>query len=425
MADIAGPASTTASWGRKSVWSLLGRLSAAGLSFVVNLLLVRCMSKADVGFFFWSLSICSGAACVSQWGSTFLAVKWIATARAHDDSRGVASAVRSLLAFTFMHFWLLLPLLFFSGVTTDVAVIWAMLIFSLSFQNLVPEMIRGLDDIKWASLLSGPVPQLLSLLFLGGFWLAQGTLTFELSTSLVAGAGMVASLVGIALLASRISSSPDRLRSYWTFLVDGTPIALGVLASYVLVQTDFWICGALLGKEQLAVYGMAQRLVVFVSMPLMVLGPVLTPTIASLLAKGEKTALRNIVSRATLVTATTASIVLILGAVVGRPAIELLFGGAYRDAYQLFLILGAGQAFHALAGPNGYILLMAGEQRVVMWSTLVATVLLAAGGWIAGQMWGATGIASTAAICLAIQTIWMGVAVRRRLGLVGHVHWRF
>jgi O-antigen/teichoic acid export membrane protein len=114
-----------------------------------------------------------------------------------------------------------------------------------------------------------------------------------------------------------------------------------------------------------------------------------------------------------------------VGAVVGLPAIELLFGSAYRDAYPLFLILGAGQAFHALAGPNGYILLMAGEQRVVMWSTLVATVLLAAAGWIAGQVWGATGIASTAAICLAIQTIWMGVAVRRRLGLVGHVHWRF
>jgi O-antigen/teichoic acid export membrane protein len=424
MADIAGPAISTANWGRKSAWSLGSRLSAAGLSFAVNLLLVRCMSKADVGFFFWSLSVCSGAACVSQWGGTFLAVKWIATAQAHRDLGSVASAVRSLLAFTFIHFCLLVPLLFFARVTTDVAIIWAMLIFSLSFQNLIPEMVRGLDDIKWASLLSGPVPQLVALLFLGGFWLVQGTLTFELSATLVAGAGLVASLVGIVLLASRISS-PVRLRSYRIFLVEGTPIALGVLASYVLVQTDFWICGALLGKEQLAVYGMAQRLVVFVSMPLMVLGPVLTPTIAALLAKGEKTALRNIVSRATLVTATTASIVLILGAVVGRPAIELLFGGAYRDAYQLFLILGAGQAFHALAGPNGYILLMAGEQRVVMWSTLVATVLLAAGGWIAGQIWGATGIASTAATCLAIQTIWMGIAVRRRLGLIGHVHWKF
>ena len=424
MADIVGPAISTANWRRKSFWSLFCRLSAAALSFVVNLLLVRCMSKADVGFFFWSLSVCSGAAVVSQWGGTFLAVKWIATAQAHCDLRSVASAVRSLLAFTFIHFWFLLPLLFFARVTIDVAIIWAMLIFSLSFQNLIPEMVRGLDDIKWASLLSGPVPQLVALVFLGGFWLVQGTLTFELSASLVAGAGLIASLVGIVLLANRITS-PVRLRSYWAFLAEGTPIAFGVLASYVLVQTDFWICGALLGKEQLAVYGMAQRLVVFVSMPLMVLGAILTPTIAALLAKGERTALRNIVSRATLVTATTASIVLILGAVVGRPAIELLFGGGYRDAYHLFLILGAGQAFHALAGPNGYILLMAGEQRVVMWSTLVATALLAVGGWIAGQIWGATGVAFTAAICLAIQTIWMGIAVRRRLGLIGHVHWKF
>ena len=149
------------------------------------------------------------------------------------------------------------------------------------------------------------------------------------------------------------------------------------------------------------------------------------PTLAALLAKGERAALQSIVSRATLVTATTASIVLILGAVVGRAAIEFLFGGGYRDAYQLFLILGAGQAFHALAGPNGYILLMAGEQRVVMLSTLVATALLAVGGWIAGQIWGAAGVASAAAICLAIQTIWMGIAVRRRLGLIGHVHWKF
>ena len=424
MADVVGPPISTANWRNKSFWSLFCRLSSAALSFVVNLLLARCMSKADVGLFFWSLSVCSGVACVSQWGGTFLAVKWIATARAHSDLRGAASAVRSLLVFTFIHLWLLLPLLFFARVSTGVAIIWAILIFSLSFQNLIPEMVRGFDDIKWASLLSGPVPQLVALVSLGGFWLVQGTLTFELSATLVAGAGLVASLAGIVLLNNRISS-PVRLRSYWVFLVEGTPIAFGVLASYFLVQTDFWICGALLDKEQLAVYGMAQRLVVFVSMPLMVLGAILMPTLAALLAKGERAALQSIVSRATLVTATTASIVLILGAVVGRAAIEFLFGGGYRDAYQLFLILGTGQAFHALAGPNGYILLMAGEQRVVMWSTLVATALLAVGGWIAGQIWGAAGVASAAAICLAIQTIWMGIAVRRRLGLIGHVHWKF
>jgi O-antigen/teichoic acid export membrane protein len=411
-------------WTSKVFWSLSSRLLGAALSSAISVVLARAMAKDDVGLFFWSLSICWGGATISQWGSTVLAVKWIASARAQNDDAAIASAAWSLIAFTFIHALLLALLLLVADLSGQVMLIWGLWIFSIAFQNLLPELVRGFDDIKWASLLSGPVPQGFALLLLGGFWLWRGHLTFQEGTSLVILAGLIASIFGFVLLGSR-TSRPRQLRAYIGFLVEGTPIALSILASYVFVQADLWLCGILLGKEQLAVYGIAQRMVVFVSMPLMVLGAILTPTLAELLARGERDTLQNIVRRATLITSALALAVLVAGALVGRPAISLLLGHAYVDSYVLFLILGAGQVFHAMAGPNGYILLMAGEQRVVAWSTLVGTLLLVAGGWLAGQAWGTAGIALASATCLAIQTVWMWLAVRWRLGLVIHFDWHF
>ena len=411
-------------WTSKVFWSLSSRLLGAALSFAISVVLARAMAKEDVGLFFWSISLCWGGAAISQWGSTILAVKWIASARARNDDTAIAAATWSLIAFTLIHALLIIGLLLvFANLSDHVILIWGLWIFSIAFQNLIPELIRGFDDIKWASLLSGPLPQGFALVLLGGFWLLRGHIAFQEGGALVILAGFIASTFGFVLLCLRVSR-PRRLRDYKGFLIEGTPIALSILASYVFVQADLWLCGLLMGKEQLAVYGMAQRMVVLVSMPLMVLGAILTPTLAKLLAKGDRDALQNLLRRSTLITAALALAVLITGAIVGRSAIDLLLGPAYVDCYVLFLVLGAGQVFHAVAGPNGYILLMAGEQRVVAWSTLIGTLLLVAGGWLAGRAWGTTGLALASATCLAIQTVWMWLAVRWRLSLTAHVHWQ-
>ena len=410
---------STYDWAAKSFWALSSRLLGAALSSIIAVVLARVMAKDDVGRFFWVLSVCWGGAAITQWGGTMLAVKWIASARAQNDAAATVSAAWSLVAFTFIHVCLLAAFALLFSSLSGSAPIFGLWIFSLAFQILVPELIRGLDDIKWASLLSGPLPQGLALLLLVGFWLWWGRLTFEQGALGVIGAGLISSIVGLAILRSQIAG-PWRLRAYPRFFADGAPIALSILSAYVFVQADLWLCGTLLGKEQAAIYGIAQRLVAFVSMPLMLLGAVLTPTMAELLAKGERKTLQNIVRRGTMIAGTFAVAILLAGAVVGRPAIKLLLGDAYINSYALFLILGAGQAFHASAGPNGYILIMAGEQRVVLSSTIVGTLLLVIGGWFAALRWGATGVALTSATCLAIQTVWMWLAVHLRLGLATH-----
>ena len=37
----------------------------------------------------------------------------------------------------------------------------------MGLQTLLPEILRGFDDLKWASLIGGPIPQLLNVIAIG------------------------------------------------------------------------------------------------------------------------------------------------------------------------------------------------------------------------------------------------------------------
>src|SRR5262249_55627328 len=159
----------------------------------------------------------------------------------------------------------------------------------------------------------------------------------------------VVSLIGLALVIVRAPLSKLELASYKEFLRESTPIGLSLAATYVLSQADLWVCGTLLPREEVAIYGIAQRFTAFVSMPLMIFGSVATPTIAELFAKGDWENFRKVVARGTFIT-TLFALGAFLGLMaVGWPALRYLFGVDYTAAYPVFLILGLGQVLHAVA----------------------------------------------------------------------------
>ena len=68
-------------------------------------------------------------------------------------------------------------------------------------------------------------------------------------------------------------------------LDDAIPFLLIALTSFVLLSADVWILGFF--DQDVAVYGMASRLVTFVAMPLLVVNLVLPPIVAEMYARGR------------------------------------------------------------------------------------------------------------------------------------------
>lgn len=380
------------------------------------------MSKDDMGLFFISLSVAWGGSLIAQWGTSILAVKWVAFAQVNGDSKATRVAVWSLIIFTVLQgLPVALGILIFSGLSLK-SLIWAAWVISISLQNLLPEVLRGFNDIKWASLLSGPIPQLFSVAAIAMAHFLLKDVGFEIVAPLIIISSLACSAFGIMIVISRAHFT-FQLHSYRGFLIESTPIALSLGATYILSQADLWACGTLLARSDVAVYGIAQRFNAIISMPMMIFGSVVMPTLAELMAKGDLKRLHSVVSRGTFITSVCTLTVYLGAGLVGFPAMRILFGEAYTAAFPLFMILGLGQVLSAVSGPNGYLLLLCGQQKAAMVATLAAVVVLVASAWFGGTYFGAIGIASASTLALTVQTIWMWTQVRSRIKISSHFQW--
>lgn len=411
-------------WRGKSLWSVSSRLIGAGLAFALNVLLTHTVSRSDMGLFFLSLSVAWGGALVCQCGTSILAVKWVATSRALDDQLQMQTrrAIWSLVQFTVIQGIFVSAFFFFAPRPMEMRIIWGLWTLAISLQTLLPEILRGFDDLKWASLLGGPIPQLFGVIVVGAANFIWKQATFQQVAYLSIFASFATSAVGIFLILSR-APFIFKTVSYSNFMREAAPIGLSLAATYALSQADLWVCGALLRHEDVAVYGIAQRFNAFVSMPLMIFGSVATPTMAELFATRDMGRLKDMIYRGTFVTTIFTLLVLVGGVVVAWPAMYYLIGRDYTASYPIFLLLGLGQFIHAFSGPNGYLLLLCGEQRAAMTGTIISAIILFFAALLLGRIWGAPGIAAASAFSLSLQSAWMWYQVRKRLNFNSQFRW--
>jgi O-antigen/teichoic acid export membrane protein len=105
------------------------------------------------------------------------------------------------------------------------------------------------------------------------------------------GSGSVSVVLSLWLLYGKVSSlgpsegaqeEDEEPVSAKEVLEDAIPFLAIALTSFVLLSADIWILGFF--DEEVAVYGMASRLVTFVAMPLLVVNLVLPPIVAEMYA---------------------------------------------------------------------------------------------------------------------------------------------
>ena len=105
------------------------------------------------------------------------------------------------------------------------------------------------------------------------------------------GSGSVSVVVSLWLLYGKVSSlgpsegAQEEPVSDKEVLEDAIPFLAIALTSFVLLSADIWILGFF--DEEVAVYGMASRLVTFVAMPLLIVNLVLPPIVAGMYAQGQ------------------------------------------------------------------------------------------------------------------------------------------
>ena len=435
---------------RNGLWVLSGRVAGIAGTALVALSLPRCLAPVECGRFLFAQNLLSIACLFATAGLPLAAVKVLSERLAGRDALQARTALHTILrlglATSILATFVATSILAFVGprwlsMGTDRAWLWGFgaALILLAWQGVLTETMRGLGELRWASLFAGgqsggPIATLAFTLALwaAAIWIrptAAQTLAI-FASSLLLTLPMI--FYGMRLawhqaVDSLIQREPNRttpVADVASVLRVSLPICVTQTLAYLTLSTDLLMAGVFCQPSDIALLGQARRLLLVLQIPTQVAVMTLLPSVAQLLAQGDVAAVERLVRRAaslSLITVLPAAVVLLVSP---ASAMAALFGAFYRQGAPLLVALVLGQLFAIRNGMAGYVLIMAGQWRAVVLANALTAMLMILTGIIAVRSSGVLGLAVAAAAVLALQTSLERYFSRKLLGIRTHADWR-
>lgn len=429
-------------------WAIGGKMGAVLIALLSNLLLARLLTPQDFGAYLLVVSVVAVGAVLSCLGLNNATVRFVAEStglgRLARTRRTVAVVVGLGISGA-----LVVGLAYYAGVggllgralgvpaLAGLAGLIAGWIFIAAAQELFAETFRGFHDVRLATLLGGMtigdsaglIMRGLFLACLAGLWFAGGETDLTTIVLIAVSSGTITALVSGLFLYFRTASlaapaedatAEDGVRVR-NVLGVSLPLLVNNLTLIFLTRADLWIIAAFSSLEQVAVYGVASRLMLLVTMPLTVSNAVLPPVIAELHARGERERLENTMRPIATLAAVPAALVLGIFVVAGGPILGHLYGGFYASGGAILAVLSLGKLAAVWGGSCGLTLQMTGHQKLLMTISIVSGLFFIAGALLVVRDYGAVGVAGVAAASIALQNLLTVLGARAKTGMWTHV----
>lgn len=265
------------------------------------------------------------------------------------------------------------------------------------------------------------------VLLLGGFlalWLSGAdNVPWEMLISIYL-AGQLAAALGYALVLPR--TTPEETSEPRTALqppdirtILGATTAMGLrsAASVLFVSADLWVLSWARPHEEVAVYGIASRVLQVMAALPGIANFVIPQELAMLYADGRQDEMERLTRTA------STSMALLSGAsflgilVLGRPLLGLAFGDTYLGSWSILLILAVGTFWDTASGSAGYALQMSGHHNRLLLLTAAAAVVNLGLALALAKTLGGHGVALATTCTLIALNIAMVRSARRLIGI--------
>jgi O-antigen/teichoic acid export membrane protein len=305
-------------------------------------------------------------------------------------------------------------------------------------QEITAEAFRGFHDFRLATLLGGLatggksgglIMRVLLLGILALLWVRSEQTSLATVMLVCIGSGSVSVVLSLWLLYGKVSSlgpsggAQEEPVGAKEVLDDAIPFLAIALTSFVLLSSDIWILG--LFNEEVAVYGMASRLVTFVAMPLLIVNLVLPPIVAEMYAQGQTGRLERTLRTFSTLAGVPSLLVLIVFMLLGGPILGLVYGERLfppgsPEIHQgaiVLVLLSAAKLMAVWAGSCGLVLQFTGHQRSMLQVSLLTSPLFFVVAILAAQRYGPVGVACAAGATTALQNVIMVLQAKRKTGM--------
>jgi O-antigen/teichoic acid export membrane protein len=401
------------------VWLVGTKGIAMAAMLGVNMLLARVLDRQDMGIFVLAASLSASLAILGSLGLGPAAVRYLPEARALAPA-AVPRVLRGILLAGLVGcgaLGVLLGLLpgpqlmrmVFPGgnglsVVLGLIAVWTGLV---GLRLILFGCYRGLGSIRRAAWLDGVIAAVATLAGMTALWLAGIELTVQRAVLIsVLGVGLEVGL-GLALLAlwrrrlpGPLTPEPDqgRVGRLRDLLHVGLPLMTSAFVVQATLQVSLWILPAVHTLDEVALLGIAYRLMMIVLVVFALSNQAFAPDVSEMLARGQRRELEAVLRRIALLTTGACLAIALPFFFLREPILILLFGPEYVGAATPLLILMLAQVVQVSSGPAGLLLSMGGYHRFSLGiaaagfvTVALLTLLLSPGFGAVGAAW-ATGI---------------------------------
>jgi O-antigen/teichoic acid export membrane protein len=308
-----------------------------------------------------------------------------------------------------------------------------------TLQELLGETFRGFHDIRLASILGsqpgGGTTGVATLALLTAsllvLWLVNGQATLATVVLLGICSGAVSTVVGGWLLHSRVTRLPpqtpdeaqkaDPKKVLREALSTSLPLLIINLLMLVTTQGVVWMLAAFLPQGELALYGVANRLVSMVTMPMAIVTAVAPPLIAEMYFQGNREDLEHALRTMATLTGIPAFLasmgcIFFPGAILG-----LVYGDYYRGGAVVLALLSIGLLADVWTGSGGFVLAYTGHQNTLLVITIAISTATLIAMLATVEPYGIVGVAMVRTAGLVLQNGIVVLVVKWRTGMWTHV----
>lgn len=411
---------------------MCGKVLAIVAGVAANAMLTRLMPPEEVGIYFLMISLATLGVLLAQAGQNQAAVRFIARLRGLNLSGQVGSvvirafiitALASLLVAVCYMLFVEGPAvrLFHSGLMTVGSGLLAAWIVLNAMRSLAAECLRGMEDIRLATLFEGLLTSLLFAFLMGLAWMTRDSLSLQQVIVMTFLASLFSMMFALYIVWRR--TSPFSFRGtvdMREMLRTGLPLLGGNLVVVVMTSLGLWVVGYMASASDAARYGAAARVMLLAQFPLLALNAMIPPMIARMHAEGKMPEMERLVRLAASLSLLASSLVLLVFVFWGDSLLALLFGDFYASAKWILVLLCIGVLGNAWSGFCGPVLMMTGFQNELVRMSLSAAFVTLIATWLLGSRFGPEGVAMAMSLGMIVLHLLMWYAVRRHLGIWTH-----
>lgn len=363
-------------------WTSIYNLFLKGVAVLVALanqiILARCMSTDEFGLYAIAIAWVSFLSVVGGCGMPLATVRFLPQYRDRNDQSAVRGfvwdAISICIAGSTIVMMVFVGIDALIGEPIENALAGAPLVLLICLFTFATGSLQSMRLPLRAEILGNIVrPSAIALLIVGYALLVEppNSARALLLTCIATAVALVPTVVSaIRSLPGDLAGPRDTSdRRMW--LASGLAFLVPMSAMTLIERLDIMLLGMLLGPAEAGTYAVAARLAQMVGLAMVSVNALLGPMAAELIGRKDQPGLQRLLANGSILNFGLAAVVamMLIGA---GPWVLLIFGSSFVGAGPAMEILAIGHVLQAGLGAAGGILALAGRNRAVIISMLVA-----------------------------------------------------